>query len=312
MTLAIRMGSNPLGIAPTLRQSIGSIDPAQPVYDIETLQQALAASVAIRRFELFLLAVFATAALVMALIGVYGVIAFSVTQRTKEIGIRMALGAQRTQVVEMIASEGMKIGAWGITIGIVAAYGFTRLMVGLLYGVKPHDPVVFWSVAATLPLIVALASSGPCIESRSRRPSDGASARMIASRPWSERSTMVPFFMFGFDAMRRGFSRTHFQVIPHSPQYLLRSPPDSHRTPFTEVLKAYNGFEAGHAWIDLTPDMELSIENAYYEAGAMRSGLAGFLGTEVARYAVLSNGLDLLSVQPMKNRPNLTISQFKT
>ncbi len=161
MTLAIRMGSDPLGIASTLRHSIGSIDPTQPVYDIETLQQALAASVAVRRFELFLLGVFAAAALIMAIIGVYGVIAYSVTQRTKEIGIRMALGAQRTQVVQMIVSQGMRIGAWGIAIGIVAAYGFTRLMVSLLYGVKPHDPVVFWSVAATLLLVVALASSVP-------------------------------------------------------------------------------------------------------------------------------------------------------
>ncbi|HEX4750271.1 MAG TPA: ABC transporter permease, partial [Bryobacteraceae bacterium] len=102
MTLAIRMPSDPLGVAPTLRHSIGSIDPTQPIYDIETLQQALAASIAVRRFELFLLLVFATAALIMALIGVYGVIAYSVTQRTKEIGIRMALGAQRAQVIRMI------------------------------------------------------------------------------------------------------------------------------------------------------------------------------------------------------------------
>ncbi len=103
-------------------------------------------------------------------------------------------------------------------------------------------------------------------------------------------------------------SRTHFRVIPHSPQYLLQSPPDSYRTPFTEVLKAYNGFEAGHTWIDLTPLMELRIENAYYEAGAPRSGLAGFLGTEVAQYTVLPNALDLLSVEPTKNRPNDDIS----
>ena len=99
-------------------------------------------------------------------------------------------------------------------------------------------------------------------------------------------------------------SRTHFEVIPHSPQYLLQYPRDSERAPFTDVLKAYNGFEAGHSWIDLTPLMELRVENAYYEAGAPRSGLAGFLGTEVARYAVLPNSLDLLSVQSMKSRPN--------
>jgi putative ABC transport system permease protein len=163
MTLAIRMAGDPLGITPTLRHTIGTIDPSQPVYGIETLQHALSSSVAIRRFELFLLAVFAVAALIMALIGVYGVIAYSVTQRTKEIGIRMAVGAQRAQVMNMIISQGLRIGLWGITIGVVAASGFTRLMVSLLYGVAPHDPVVFWCVAAMLFFIVALASSGPAL-----------------------------------------------------------------------------------------------------------------------------------------------------
>jgi putative ABC transport system permease protein len=163
MTLAIRMAGDPLGITPTLRHTIGTIDPSQPVYGIETLQHALSSSVAIRRFELFLLAVFAVAALIMALIGVYGVIAYSVTQRTKEIGIRMAVGAQRAQVMNMIISQGLRIGLWGIAIGVVAASGFTRLMVSLLYGVAPHDPVVFWCVAAMLFFIVALASSGPAL-----------------------------------------------------------------------------------------------------------------------------------------------------
>lgn len=97
-------------------------------------------------------------------------------------------------------------------------------------------------------------------------------------------------------------SGARFQVLPSSPDYLLQSP-DARRTPFPEVLKAYNGFEAGLAWIDLEPLMEIRIENAYYEPGAPRSGLAGFLGTEVARYAVTPNGLDLLAVQPMKDRP---------
>ena len=99
-----------------------------------------------------------------------------------------------------------------------------------------------------------------------------------------------------------------FLVIPHSPEYLLQSPPDSHRTPFNEVLRAYNGFEAGQPWIDLTPNMELSIENAYYQPGAPRTGLAGFLGTEIARYAVLSSGLDLLSVQSMPSRPQSDVA----
>jgi hypothetical protein len=98
-------------------------------------------------------------------------------------------------------------------------------------------------------------------------------------------------------------SRMRFEVLPNSPHYLLQSP-DSRPTPFPEVLKVYNGFEAGHAWIDLEPLMELRIENAYYEPGVPRSGLAGFLGTEVARYAVTPSGLNLLSIEPMKNRPN--------
>jgi hypothetical protein len=98
------------------------------------------------------------------------------------------------------------------------------------------------------------------------------------------------------------FSRTHFEVLPKSPTYLLQSP-DSRRTPFPEVLKAYNDFQPGQASIDLKPLMELRIENAYYAPGAARSGLTGFLGTEVARYAVGTDGLALVSVHPMPDRP---------
>ena len=101
-------------------------------------------------------------------------------------------------------------------------------------------------------------------------------------------------------------SGTYFDVLPSSPNYLLRSP-DSRRTPFPEVLKAFNGFEAGHQWIDLEPLMELRIENAYYEPGFRRSGLTGFLGTEVGRYSVTAHGLSLVSVQPMSNRPSAEI-----
>lgn len=97
-------------------------------------------------------------------------------------------------------------------------------------------------------------------------------------------------------------SRTYFEVLPNSPNYLLQSP-DSRRTPFPEVLKSYNDFEAGKAWIDLEPLMELRVENAYYEPGALRRGLTGFLGTEVAWYLVRSHGLALASVRPMSNRP---------
>jgi putative ABC transport system permease protein len=161
MTIAVRTSGDPLGIAPALRKSIAGIDPAQPVYDVESLEQALASSVSARRFNLFLLGTFAAAALLMAIVGVYGVIAYSVTQRTKEIGIRMALGAQRGSVVRMVVRQGMTIGLWGIAAGLGGAFGLTGLMGSLLYGVAPNDAATFAVVAITLAATVALASWAP-------------------------------------------------------------------------------------------------------------------------------------------------------
>lgn len=96
--------------------------------------------------------------------------------------------------------------------------------------------------------------------------------------------------------------KPHFAVVPRNPTYRLKLP-DSQQIPFPDVLRAYNGFEPGKGWIDLRPLMDLRIENAYYKEGASRRGLEGFLGTEVARYAVADRGLKLLSVQPMNDRP---------
>lgn len=98
-----------------------------------------------------------------------------------------------------------------------------------------------------------------------------------------------------------------FRVVPADPSYLLRSP-DKKETPIEEVLRAYNGFEPGRNWIDLQPLMGLRIENAYYEKGANRKGLTGYLGTEVARYDLTAEGLTLLSEQPMKNRPEWDVA----
>ncbi len=93
-----------------------------------------------------------------------------------------------------------------------------------------------------------------------------------------------------------------FRVVPADPAYLLRSP-DRQDTPFPDVLRRFNGFEPGRNWVDLPPSMGLRIENAYYEKGASRRGLTGYLGAEVARYSSTAAGLELLSVEPMKNRP---------
>lgn len=121
---------------------------------------------------------------------------------------------------------------------------------------------------------------------------------------WRLAKIIAPFCLpLCFAACAARLSRAYFEVFPNSPNYLLQSP-DSRRTPFPELLKAYNGFEAGHPSINLEPLMELRIENAYYQPGAPRIGLTGFLGTEVARYLVTPHGLRLLSVHPMANRPN--------
>jgi putative ABC transport system permease protein len=164
MTVVVRIPGDPLGIAPAARKLISGIDPTQPVYNVETLQQALSHSIAPRRFNLFLLGTFAAAALLMAVVGIYGVIAYSVTQRTREIGIRMALGAQRGEVVRMVVKQGMGIAISGIVIGLAAALGLTRFMASMLYDVRPNDPSTFALVAITLAVTAALASWGPALK----------------------------------------------------------------------------------------------------------------------------------------------------
>ena len=164
MTVVVRMPGDPLPIAPTARKLISRIDPAQPVYKLETLRQALSDSIAPRRFNLFLLAAFAASAFLMAVVGIYGVIAYSVTQRTREIGIRMALGAQRGEVVRMVVRKGMEIALAGIAVGLVAALGLTRFMASLLYDVKPNDPPTYALVAIALAATAGLASCGPALK----------------------------------------------------------------------------------------------------------------------------------------------------
>ena len=150
MTVMVRTASGAAAMAPTLRNVIGGIDRTQPVYDVKTLEQALAESIAPRRFNLYLLGAFAASALLLALIGIYGVIAYTVSQRTHEMGVRMALGAQRGQVVRQVVREGMSLAATGIAAGLAAAFGLTRLMASLLYDVTPTDPSTYAVVAVAL------------------------------------------------------------------------------------------------------------------------------------------------------------------
>src|SRR5205085_4033020 len=113
-----------------MRNSVYSIDSDQPIYDIKTLDQWLARSVAANRFNMLLLMIFGSVALCLSVIGIYGVIAYSVNQRTREIGIRMALGAQRTDIIRMVTLQGMKPVALGVTLGVGAAFFVTKVLSG--------------------------------------------------------------------------------------------------------------------------------------------------------------------------------------
>jgi putative ABC transport system permease protein len=156
--LAVRTDGDLPNFPSTVRRAVASVDPTVVLSSIQTLDSKLAAITAPPRFRAFVLASFAGLSLVVSAIGLYGVIAYSVAQRTTEIGIRMALGARTEDVTRMVLREGVLIGGVGTVIGLAAAYGSTRLLASLLYGVTATDPVSF-AVAALVLLAVALAAS---------------------------------------------------------------------------------------------------------------------------------------------------------
>jgi putative ABC transport system permease protein len=156
-TAAVRTSVDPRTLASVIRQSVSDIDRTVPVFDVQTLEQVLADSITPVRFNLFLLTMFAAAALTLAVTGVYGVIAYSVSQRTHEIGIRMAVGADRRDVAVMVMRQGLSTAFGGIVVGVAVAMLLTRLMASLLYDVQPMDPQTF-ATAAVGPSVTALAA----------------------------------------------------------------------------------------------------------------------------------------------------------
>ena len=150
ITIIARMTGAPLASAATLRAQVVGIDKSQPVSDIKTVETVLTDSIAPRRFTMFLLGTFAAAALLLALIGIYGVTAYSVGLRTREIGVRMALGADRRDIARMVIREGMAIAIVGLVLGLAAALAMTRMMASLLYEVAPTDPATFAAVSGVL------------------------------------------------------------------------------------------------------------------------------------------------------------------
>ena len=161
--MVMRTDGDPLAVAPSIRQALSTIDPTQSFYSIRTMEQALAESIAPRRFNLLLLGIFALVALLLAALGIYGVVAYAVAERTQEIGIRLALGAERARVVRMIVSQGMASVFAGLIVGLVSAYAATRLIAGLLYGVGSHDATTFVIATSALAVIAFIACAAPAM-----------------------------------------------------------------------------------------------------------------------------------------------------
>ncbi|PYV45968.1 MAG: hypothetical protein DMG06_00335 [Acidobacteria bacterium] len=161
MTLALRSSSDPLSLTAAVRSQVLSVDKDQPVYDVQTMEQRLADSMAPRRFNMLLLGIFAGVALVLAGVGVYGVMSYSVTQRTHEIGIRMAMGAGEREVVQLILRQGMVLALLGIAAGLAGASFLSSVLTSLLFQVSATDPVTFAGISLSLLAVALLASYLP-------------------------------------------------------------------------------------------------------------------------------------------------------
>jgi predicted permease len=157
MTLVVRAAFDPKLLISSIRDEVWVVDKEQPVTEVKTMDQYLDDSVSPRRFNAMLLAIFASLALVLASVGIYGVMAYSVTQRTHEIGIRVALGAQSSQVIKLVIGRGMSLVLVGVMIGLAGALALTRVMTSLLYGVSATDPTTFAVVAALLVAVALIA-----------------------------------------------------------------------------------------------------------------------------------------------------------
>ena len=157
----VRANGDAMNIASSIRAAMREVDPNLPVSRLRSLEQVRSISVAPQRFNLSLFGLFAALALLLAAVGIYGVMAYSVAQRTREIGIRVALGAQRGEVVRLLLGQGVRYAALGVILGVAGAFALTRLMTSLLYGVQPADPLTFVCVTLLLGCVALLACYFP-------------------------------------------------------------------------------------------------------------------------------------------------------
>jgi len=157
MSFVIRTNVDPMGLAAAARNEFRSLDKGIPIFNVKTMNDVLATSIASQRMSMLLLSAFAAMALLLAMIGIYGVTAYYVTQRTQEIGIRMALGAQMSDVMKLVFRNGMALALLGIAVGLAGAFALTRLMASLLFAVKPTDLMTFAIVSLCLLLTALIA-----------------------------------------------------------------------------------------------------------------------------------------------------------
>ena len=157
LTLSVRSAADPELLTTAIRNQVRGIDRALPAYDIESMQEIVDQSLGQRRFDSFVMSVFGGLALLLAAVGIYGVLATSVEQRRQEIGIRMALGAQRGDVLRLVMLSGLLLVLIGMGIGAVAGFGLTRWLSSLLYGVSPNSLATYLAVSAAMIAIAMLA-----------------------------------------------------------------------------------------------------------------------------------------------------------
>jgi putative ABC transport system permease protein len=157
MTLVARTTGEPIDVAAAARLQVWAVDKDQPIARLRTMEQLVAGTLTSRRFNMLLLIVFAATALMLAAVGLYGVMAYTVTQRTREIGVRVALGAQARDVVRLVIGQGMKLALIGVAMGIAGAWALTRVMSSLLFDVSATDPATFVLIGAVLTGVAGLA-----------------------------------------------------------------------------------------------------------------------------------------------------------
>lgn len=157
MVLLVRTASEPTSIVSAVRQAVWAIDPNQPISDVSTLEQVVSESIAQPRFNMFLMAMFGGLALLLAVVGIYGLLSYAVTQRRQELGVRMALGANRTDVLKLVLRQGMTLALIGEGVGLIGAFALTRVMRGLLFGVAPVDATTYITVIVASTVVALLA-----------------------------------------------------------------------------------------------------------------------------------------------------------